>query len=417
MYACLHAPRGDLAALASSFSPVVEQTSADTVIFSIDGLERLIGTPHQIAAEISHCGSEQGITGSLAIARDPDTAVLVARNRRGVTVIPPGREADLLADLPVSSLGTDPALLATFESWGIRTLAELAALPELGVAARLGDEGVRLQRLALGGTNRALCAMGSAPTFATRVELDTPIDLLEPLLFVISSVLRDLTEQMRQHSIAANRVELVLELENKSEHRRVLELASPCREPRTFLKLLQLDLEAHPPATEIVALRLELHPVPPQVLQHGLFVPSTPEPQKLQIVAARIAGLVGEGNVGVPSLLNTYRPDAFEIRPFRPVPVQPHQITETYLRLAFRAFRPAPNAEVRVRHDQPVEVSAACARGVVRKASGPWHSSGDWWAGTRWHREEWDVDLSDGGLYRIYCQLDSRRWFVEGFYD
>ena len=405
MYACLYAPRGDLAALASLFSPVVEQTSADTVVFSIDGLQRLIGAPHQIASEISRCGAVQGITASLAIARDPDTAVLVARNRRGVTVIPPGREADLLADLPVAAVTNDPALLATFESWGTRTLADLAALPELGLAARLGDEGVRLQRLALGRANRALHAIGSTPALTQRVELDTPIELLEPLLFVISSVLHELTEQMRQQSVAANRVELVLEL------------AVPCREPQTLLKLLHLDLEAHPPAAEIVALRMELHPVPPQVLQHGLFIPASPEPQKLQIVAARIAGLVGEGNVGAPSLLNTHRPGAFEIRPFHPAPAQPREVPEMHLHLAFRVFRPVPNAEVRVQHERPVEVSATCARGAVRKASGPWHSSGDWWAGNRWNREEWDVDLSDGGLYRIYCQLDSRRWFVEGFYD
>ncbi len=308
-------------------------------------------------------------------------------------------------------------MLETLESWGIRTLAELGELPELGLAARFGEEGVRLQRLALGGANRALHVIGSAPVFARHVELDTPIELLEPLLFVISSILHDLTEQMRQQSVAANRVELVLELENKSEHRRILELASPYREPRTFLKLLQLDLEAHPPAAEIVALRLELHPVPPQVLQYGLFVPASPETQKLQIIAARIAGLVGEGNVGAPSLLNTHRPDAFEIRPFRSVPTQPRETQETYLRLAFRVFRPAPSAEVRVKHDQPVQVSAACARGSVRKASGPWHSSGDWWTPNRWGREEWDVDLSDGGLYRIYCQLETRCWFVEGFYD
>ncbi len=417
MYACLYAPSGNLTALALSFSPVVEETSADTVIFSIDRLERLIGTPHQIASEIGRCGAAQGIQGSLAIADDPDTAAIVARNRRGVTVIAPGKSAEALAGLPIDALDADPDMLDTFESWGVRTLAELGALPETGIAARFGDVGIRLQRLALGLEKRALRALDSPLTFMQRVELEDPIGLLEPLLFVLSSILHDLTESMRRQALAADRIELALELDNKTEHRRILEFASPCADPKALLKLLQLDLEAHPAAAEIVALRLELHPTPPQKLQHGLFLPASPEPQKLQIITARLRGLVGEGNVGSPALLDTYRPDAFAIRPFRPAPAAPQKASSRSMHLAFRVFRPAPKAEVRCNQDRPVSVKARGVRGVVRTAAGPWHSSGDWWTEERWSREEWDVDLSDGGVYRIYFRLDSRSWFVGGFYD
>ena len=231
MYACLYAPSGNLTALALSFSPVVEETSADTVIFSIDRLERLIGTPHQIASEIGRCGAAQGIQGSLAIADDPDTAAIVARNRPGVTVIAPGKSAEALAGLPIDALDADPDMLDTFESWGVRTLAELGALPETGIAARFGDVGIRLQRLALGLEKRALRALDSPLTFMQRVELEDPIGLLEPLLFVLSSILHDLTESMRRQALAADRIELALELDNKTEHRRILEFASPCAYP------------------------------------------------------------------------------------------------------------------------------------------------------------------------------------------
>jgi len=422
MFACVHAPRGDLAALAFSFSPVVEQTSPDTVVFPIDGLERLIGAPHQIASEIARCGAAQGIHGSLAIAHNPDTAVIVARNRLGVAVIPPGKEADALANLPIHALEPDPAILDIFESWGVRTLSELAALPEMGIAARFGEEGVRLQRLASGRTDRALRATGPPLKFAKRAELDHPIGLLEPLLFVLSSILHELIGEMRRQALAADRIELALELGNRSEHRRVLEFAAPCREPQTLLKLLQLDLEAHPPAAEIVALCMELHPAPPQALQQGLFIPASPEPQKLQLVAARLAGLVGEGNAGSPTLVNTHRPDAFTMRPFHPAAAKPQPAPATRLQLAFHVFRPAPKAEVRWGREQPVEVRARGVRGAVRAAAGPWHSSGDWWTEDPWSREEWDVDLSGGGIYRIYCRLakyglDARLWFVDGFYD
>ena len=154
--------------------------------------------------------------------------------------------------------------------------------------------------------------------FEKRVELDHSLELLEPLLFVLSSILNELLSAMRRLSLAANRIHLGLDLEDKSRHERILEFAAPIQDAAMLLKILQLDLEAHPAAAAITAVRIELNPVPPQSVQHGLFLPSQPEPQKLQLVLTRIAGLVGEHNVGSPALLDTHRPDAFAMLPFRP---------------------------------------------------------------------------------------------------
>jgi protein ImuB len=419
MYACVHSTHGDLFALASSFSPEVERTSPGTVVFSIAGLGRLMGTPHQIAAEIGRCGAALGIQASLAIANNPDTAVLIATNKPGVTIVPPGKEADFLGHFPVETLDATPQLIETLERWGIRTLAGLAALPEIGLAERFGEAGVHLRRLALGRTQRVLRIATPENKFEKRVELDHPLELLEPLLFVLSSILNELLTAMRRLSLAANRVHLGLELEDKSRHERILEFAAPLQDASMLLKILQLDLEAHPPAAAITAVRIELNPVPSQSVQHGLFLPSQPEPQKLQLVLTRIAGLVGEHNVGSPALLDTHRPDAFTMLPFRPpAPAAAAEpAPRSSLQIALRMFRPNLEAAVRVKQERPAEVAATGVRGAVLTASGPWRSAGEWWTETRWVRDAWDIDLSDGGVYRIYLRLDSRRWFVEGVYD
>ena len=49
MFACIHGPSADLSQIAQAFSPWFEQTAPDTVVFRIDGLRRLHGTPDQIA--------------------------------------------------------------------------------------------------------------------------------------------------------------------------------------------------------------------------------------------------------------------------------------------------------------------------------------------------------------------------------
>jgi protein ImuB len=72
-------------------------------------------------------------------------------------------------------------------------------------------------------------------------------------------------------------------------------------------------------------------------------------------------------------------------------------------------------ARVALASGQPGFVAAEGVRGKVLEFAGPWRSSGDWWTTDPWMRDEWDVALSDGALYRLYC--GPRGWFVEGSYD
>lgn len=415
MFACLYAPacaQEKLLALASSFSPLVENTAPGVVIFSIAGLGKLIGTPHQIAAAIARAGADAFMQANLAISADPDTAVLAARHFGGITLIPQGKEADTLGGLPVPVLGSSAnrQLIETLENWGVRTLAELAALPELGFIARFGEEGRWLLRLARGETRRSLRAMAAPEHYERRMDLEHPQKLLEPLLFVIAPLVNELMELLARQGLAAHRVTLGLVLENQSEHLRTLEFPVPIRDPKILLKQLQFDLETHPPRAAILAVQVHLSPGEPRVLQHGLFVPQVPAPEKLQLTLARLTALLGEGNVGSPELLETHRPDAYVMRPFSPeTPACP--APPAAFRFAFRYYRPAPAAQVRVRAERPVSVNAK----DVLVAAGPWRVSGGWWTDIPWSREEWDVELSNGGLYRIYTI--SSRWFLEGIYD
>jgi len=403
MFACVFAPscpQAILLALASSFSPLVEDTAPGMVVFSIVGLGRLIGTPQEIAAVVARRGAEAGIQAHLAVSADPDTAILAAQHLRGITLIPPGREADRLGGLPVTVLPAEPELIETLDRWGIRTLAELAALPELGFIARFGDAGERLLRLARGETRRSLRVMTPPESYRRRSELEHPQRLLEPLLFVISSLLNELMQ-----GLSFNRVTLTL-----NGVPRTLEFPVPVRESKVILKQLQFDLEAHPPQVAIVSVEVQLNPVEPRVLQHGLFIPQAPAPEKLQLTLARLTALLGEGNVGSPELLNTHRPDAFVMRAFSSE--APTSTTQpTTIRFAFRYYRPPIAAQVRVKAERPVSLNAQ----PVLTAAGPWRASGDWWTSAPWDREEWDVELSNGGLYRVYAA--SQRWFLEGVYD
>jgi protein ImuB len=152
-------------------------------------------------------------------------------------------------------------------------------------------------------------------------------------------------------------------------------------------------------------------------MQGGLFLPPTPLPDKLQITLARIAGMVGEENVGAPQRLNTHRPDAFRLTALNLAPPK-HTTSQpqgNILRLVIRIFRPALEARVRLVELAPKHIHAPGVKGAVLHSAGPWKTSGEWWTDTAWSRHEWDVALDDGALYRIYQQ--SHSWFVQGVYD
>ena len=419
MYACLHNLESNtgLIELAACFAPQIELTAPGTLVFSIDGLRRLIGTSYEIAAEIARQGSERGIVARLAIASNPDSAILAATNLPGVTVIPPGKESSYLGIVPLRQVPMSETLLEIFERWGLNTLGDIARIPPFGIAERLGDEGLRIYNLALGNTDRPLRLVPSSTSYLERMEVEYPLSNIEPLLFVLSRLLHELCSRLEANSINTNNITTKLELEDKSIWTRILELPVPQSQPAPLLKLLQLDLEAHPPSAPVTAVTLSMNPVGARRLQNELFVPRGPEPVKLQLTLTRISALVGCDNVGSPELLNTYRRDAFRIHPMPPAAAFDPRHQEERVRLAFRIFRPALPATVRLAGQVPRHVAAPSVTGNVTEAAGPWHSSGDWWTTYGWSREEWDVALTDGGLYRIWRTTDTRDWFIDGVYD
>jgi protein ImuB len=247
------------------------------------------------------------------------------------------------------------------------------------------------------------------------------VELLEPLLFLVARLLNGLSTRLATRALATNELRIGLLLETRGTHERILRLPVPSLDGKAFLKLIQLDLTAHPPPAPVVHVKLEAVPVKPQAAQSGLFVPAAPEPVKLEVTLARIGAMVGGGRVGAVELVDSWRREGFKKQGLgdggwgtgkgrkqgSPV-LGPRP-------LVFRFFRPPRPTRVALSSGQPGFVSAQGIRGTVVDLAGPWRTSGDWWTDDPWSRDEWDIALSDGALYRLYCCPGG--WFVEGCYD
>jgi protein ImuB len=421
MYACLYGPGNPdlLLECARGFSPHIEQKTPDAVIFDVRGLESLYGPPAALAEEISR---RVGVPANVAMASNPDAAMHAARGIHGITVIAKGKEAEALAKLPLNLLGGSPEIAELLHLWGVRTFADFGKLPPLGVAARLGEEGLELQRLARGEGSRQLEEIEDPLGFDAEIEPDYPIELLEPLAFLLSRLLGEVCGKLNGRALATNELRLRLTLENAPDHHAVLRLPVPMLDQKTLLRMLQLELNGNPPPAPVIHIHLAAEPVKPRRTQHGLFVPSSPEPEKLGVTVARVRQLVGRDGVGRAELLDSHRPDAFAMRPFAPpaasaIAVADTTCAETVPRLCLRRFRPSRYLQVLLIDGRPVRLMSPSVSGRVLMAKGPWRTSGEWWREDAWNRDEWDVVVESGGLYRIYQVLDSGRWFAEGVYD
>ena len=329
---------------AQSFSPRVQDCAPNTLLLDISGLGKLCGPLPKIVREISRRASRMGIEINVAVASTLEAALLAARGFSGATVVPEGKEAELLGNLPVEVLFAEEAdsnaaeeLLETFRRWGIRKFREVAALPEAALTERLGQRGLELQQKARGTRDRTLVPSDPPLVFEEAKELEFPLVLLEPLAFVLNRMLDQLCARLEARALAAQELSLELVLENgrqphpvfpkngetrvgqpasdsRNIFQRAIHLPVPLLDPKTFLKLLQLDLKANSPGAPVRKVVLRIEPAKPRPSQNGLFMPSSPQPEKLELTLARISGVVGEGRAASPALLDTHRPQAFEMR-------------------------------------------------------------------------------------------------------
>jgi protein ImuB len=474
--------------IAFGFSPRVENTAEDRVLLDLSGMERLHGSAVNIARALAAQLGAAGLEGNIGIADNPDSAMHAACGFTGTTIIPPGEEPKRLGvlplqvlldsfDLPRAQVKSAAArerqklreqMLDTLERWGVRDFRTLALLPEHALASRLGEAGARLQRLARGAEMRTLTLCEPEVRFEEALELESAVETLEPLSFLLNRLLEQICARLESRALAAHQLHLRLQLEKRvadeettttqellksvsdnGGHNNVcerrLKLPVAMRDAKVFLKLLQLNLASHPPGAPVLKLWIAAEPAPPRSAQRGLFLPLTPEAEKLEITLARIISIVGEHRAGSVRLLDTRRPDAFVMERFTATEAQvspregPTLSEERGGSYALRVFRPALPLMVRTSEGRPIFICArhhenqSSMQGVVLWSAGPWRCSGEWWAersteagngqGTGpWDREEWDIALQNDadsavGLYRIYHDVGSGQWFAYASYD
>ncbi|MCC7415754.1 MAG: hypothetical protein IT176_01345 [Acidobacteria bacterium] len=453
LFACLYRRRADgeaaapdaLAGLAQEFSPRFEQHGGDLVVVDASGLRRLIGAPRRIGEALQRAAAQREVRAHVALAGAWTAALVIARAQAGLTIVPPGGEAAALAPLPVGMLarvgsellplgaGRTPdrvsaaAVVETFKAWGVATLGAVAALPPADLSARLGRPGLAWQAIARGADARPLIPSLEAERFESALELEWPIDGREPLSFVLTRLLEPLSTRLERRDRSAAVLHVLLRLVTRDTVMRSLSLPAPIRDVRTLRTLALLNLDAHPLAAAVDRVQVIVDPAPARVVQHTFFARPHPTPEQVSTLLARLHALMGADRVGAAATVDSYRPGAFAMKPFEPeetggagegVPLPPLRSVPPLVAALRRCRQPVP-ARVVLAAGRPVHLAAdrgGFSGGAVRRCAGPWRTSGEWWA-EGWNRDEWDVALDDGGVYRIFRDNANGRWFIDAIVD
>ena len=486
---------------AESVSPVVESGASGCVWLDLAGLNRMYSGEEEIAAELTRCVRKVGMQPSVGIAANKELAHLAARCG-GVRAIEAGREREFLDWLPLDMLDLGKSdrgddLETTLARWGMRRLGELARLSPDAVGTRLGRRGVELVRLARGGSYAPLVPRRRAEFFAETIELEYGIENLEPLGFVMRTMLERLAERLSLRGLVAGDITLAFGMSGHRSCSRRVAVAAPSNDIRAILTLINLNLEAAPPEAAVESLRIEIAPRVPRPAQTDMFLPPSPAPDKLQTTIARLAALCGPGNVGAISAENSHRPEAMRLDPFAPPappPIPENAPAKNVTQLVIRAIRPAREIEVMCSREIPEFVRGENLGARVISIAGPWRRDGEWWLdgladthadssdknknnpaasehGLERHdgrmfgahprevsaqnlktisalnpapsptphlngasaadagmetngarkcgfaRDYYELALEDGGVYRVFRDLKSDQWFLDGAYD
>jgi protein ImuB len=378
------------AALAPAASGVLAAEAA--VLLDASGVTALFHSEAGFATALGARARRLGLPAAVAIATSRSTARIAARlaaaaagcgagDETPTRIVPPGAEAVFLAPLPIDVLDPDDALGEVLTRFGLQRVCDLLALPRRALATRLGPRALQWVARARGEEIELPLPAHSGVRLVEAIDLEHPVDRVQPLLFVLRGLLSRLLARLEVRHLACGDLTLDFALTSGARDARRVGSAAPTRDLRVLARLVTHALEAHPPEAAVQAAHLETEGHPLRSDQLDLFRPAGPAPAALWQTLAELESLCGSQRVGAPVVADAHHPDAFGMRPFAPQASNAAASKVDFTAaLALRVLRPPLPAQVRVHHLRPEWIRSAVVNGRVVRLAGPWRTTGNWWS-------------------------------------
>jgi protein ImuB len=338
------------------------------------------------------------------------------------TVCPPGGERAFVASLTTDVLGLEPDVLERLRLLGIERLEDLARLPHGAFVRRFGPEASLWHAWACGEDPTPFVPRGHAVAIEASIYGEGRADEEAQVLFALRLLLARIVSDLERCGKRAGSLQLDLELEDAQALKFDVPLALPTANERAMLDVVRTKLEGVTFPAPIVGLRLRAERLEEGGEAVALFADGDFDTQALSVAIARLEAVVGEPVRQARARAAHTLEERFAYERFRPPKREPcaralavpvTDVLTPQLRLLTVA-----EIDVSVRGGEPAALNLskdAQKRHAVLRCAGPWRVEMGWFSNATVARDEYDVLLDDGELYRIYRQGD--HWYLRGFYD
>ena len=326
-----------------------------------------------------------------------------------------GNERALLAPLPVEMLDIDPRTIERLRLLGVRTLGELAVLPHGPFVRRFGPIAATWHDRARGIDPTPLLPRGHALAVEAVLFGEGSVQAEAQMIFALRILLERVSEDLVRLGKRTGVMRVEFELDNGENAVREIALARPTSDARALLDIVRANLEGVTFSTPVVGLRTRALRLEENGEALTLFSGGDPDPQIVAVTLARLEAVLGEPGRRARGIAAHALEERFTYDPFA-------MPTVSALPSSFEPFseRVVPQLQllevrevaVRVLGGAPAFVGTP-ARAVL-ECAGPWRIQDNWFDKPL-VRDEYDVLLEGGALYRIYRQGEC--WFMRGVYD
>ncbi|MGH7660350.1 MAG: DNA polymerase Y family protein [Vulcanimicrobiaceae bacterium] len=392
-----------------AISPLIEDGGGEAAFCEMRGIA---GTParwlSQVRAVLAPFAKQ------FALGIGPNRFVASVAARLGHDCEPGGDAAAFVAPMPLDVLPIERAICERLHLLGIRTLGDLAALPHGPFVRRFGAESARWHAFARGiddvplvprprraRIERALFGEGSAASE-------------EALLFALRTLVAHAVDDLVALGKRACEIILSLECENGDVHDVTVGVAHPTAREGMLFDLVRAHLEGVQLQAPVEGLRLRIERMEGGATPLGLFSADDPDGEALSLAVARMEAAFGDGSVLRARVVEGYRPERRAIyERFSQLDACERDPIAVSAKMQLRLFPEPQPLDVIIQNGVP-HLAGTPPQGV-RDFAGPWRVAEAWWSNSPLTRDDYDIMLDDGSLYRIAFR--ENRWLLLGVYD
>jgi DNA polymerase-4 len=301
-----------LMALLDQYSPLVEQMSLDEAYVDLTGTEGLFGPPVQTARSIQQrVTDELSLSISVGLATNKLVAKVASDYRKpaGFTVVPPGREAEFLAPLPVGRLpGVGPVLLERLRDRGVSTVGDLARVPPHLLRLSFGDPGEMLAHRARGEDPRLVTPHEEVKSISREHTFEddvSDVGLLESMLVALTE---DVCRRLRRKRLEARTVTVKIRYSDFVTHTCSHTLSRPLDvDEALFEEVLALFRQGRRRRYHLRLVGVALSNLTPRAWQDDLFDQELPLLRELDLKLDTIREKYGKDAIRRGAALHVYK--------------------------------------------------------------------------------------------------------------